>query len=150
MKWEGAAEFRAMQKDVVETIRFETARAMMEVAKEQRDRALEGFWTYGIKMITGRSRALYAIHPGEGMFTPLATKVVVEVGYNAWPETDVHSPDEPIPFYPWFLNYGTSKMSARPFHSAAILVTEPIFQRRTSEAMAKAFDKMAAKYGKHL
>lgn len=146
MKWDGAAEFRAMTNEIAEEVRVATARSMMESAKQQRDDALQGFATYGIRLITGRSRALYSIAPGEGMFQPYATKVEVSVGYNEWPETDIHSPDDIIAFYPWFLNYGTRYMKARPFHTAAMEKNEEPFYDNAFDAMDKAFRKASAKY----
>lgn len=146
MKWSGTAEFNEMNAFVAEEIRVAAARACYESAKEQRQRALDNFFVYGIGMITGRSRSLYAISLGEGMLTPGATRVSVDVGYNSWPETDVHSPDEIIAFYPWFLNYGTVHMKSRPFHTAAVDVQEPDFYARAAEAMQKAYAKAHAKW----
>lgn len=146
MKWSGAAEFRAMQMDVIEEVRVAAARSCMETAKQQREDALEGFTTYGIRMITGRSRALYSISPGPGMFEPYATRVEVSVGYSDWPETDRFSPDDEIPFYPWFLNYGTRFMSPRPYHTAAMEKNEKPFYEKAFDAMDLAFRKASAKH----
>lgn len=146
MKWQGTAEFIAMQNDIVEEVRVSAARACMEAAKDQRDRALEGFWTYRIRLITGRSRALYAVKPGAGMFQQGATKVTVDVGYSDWPDSDAMSGGDPIAFYPWFLNYGTVYMPARPFHTSAISRTEPEFYKDAMDAMHQAYAKASHKY----
>ena len=146
MKWAGAADFRDMLPNIVEEVRVAAARSAMESAKQQREDALQGFTTYGIRMITGRSRALYSIAPGAGMFEPYSTRVEVSVGYNEWPETDKHSPDDEIPFYPWFLNYGTRFMNARPFHTAAVEKNEGPFYENAFAAMDLAYKKASAKY----
>ena len=147
MKWQGATEFQHDNKAFAEDCRVAAARANMEAAKFQREAALNNFFTYNIRMITGRSRALYAIKPGEGMFTTGATKVVVEVGYHNFPYYDKWSDGEYIEFYPWFLNYGTKYMSARPFHTSAMDETEPVFYDLCASYMADAFAKAYQKYG---
>lgn len=141
MKWQGQTDFIMANKAAQERLRVEVARASYESAKKQRDYALANFGAYGIHLITGRSRALYAIQPGEGMFTPGASRVSYEVGYVVWPDHDHFSPTEKIPFYPWYLNYGTARMAARPFHTVAVEATEPFYVRRMDEAFAKAMGK---------
>lgn len=138
MKWSGSASFKAKNKMLTEQLRVAAARVCMESAKEQRNIALEGFWTYRIRMITGRSRALYAAAPGEGMLTPGATKVSYDAGYLVWPKTDAFSMGKEIPFYPWYLNFGTAKMAARPFHTAAVDAMRPKFKRRVNKALKDA------------
>lgn len=132
MKWENTVDFREMMGKTREELRVAAARVCVEAGKETQKRALEGFTTFGIRLITGRSRSLYALQPGEGMFEPGAGKVSYEVGYVNWPKSDSHGTD--IPFYPWYLNYGTSKMAARPFHTAAVEAVRPIFNRKIEEA----------------
>lgn len=146
MRWEGTAEFRAMNADIAEEVRVAAARVCYESAKETREHALANFMVYKIRMITGRSRALYSIGLTEGMLTPGATKVTVEVGYNSWPKTDIHSPENHIEFYPWFLNFGTVHMKARPYHTTAVDEVEPYFYESAYFAMRDAFNKASAKY----
>lgn len=148
MRWEGVAEFQDLNKEFAEEVRVAAARANMEAAKYQRDAALDGFHAYGIRMITGRSRALYAIRPGEGMFQPGATLVVVDVGYNSWPDYDHLSGGKFIEFYPWFLNYGTSYMKARPYHTNAMDETEELYYDWCYRYMSAAFESAAAKAAK--
>lgn len=146
MKWEGTVEFGEVNKAFAEELRVAAARANMEAAKFQRDLALENFGSFGIRLITGRSRSLYSIKPGEGMFQPGATVVVVDVGYSTWPEYDHLSNGEYIEFYPWFLNYGTSRMAARPFHTDAMDETEEIFYDLCTVYMRDAMYKASTKY----
>ena len=147
--WQGAEKFGAMNDMVAEIARVAAARKMMEVGKRQRDRALDNFGKFGIRMITGRSRSLYAVKPLTPMFTPGASvsHLAISVGYNEWPKRDAHSPDEDIPFYPAFLNYGTEKMPARPYHTAAVEATEPEFFEEMDAAVDEALRKAAAAFG---
>lgn len=147
--WKGAESFKPMGKALAEIVRVAAARSMMESGKRQRDRALEGFSTFGIRMITGRSRALYAVTPLTSMFTKgtSVSMMAIEVGYSKWPKRDAHSPDRDIPFYPAFLNYGTEKMPMRPYHTAAVEATEPEFYRDMEAAMDRAMQKAAAAFG---
>ena len=152
MTWNGAKDLQPMGKVMAETLRVAAARSMMESGKRQRDRALENFGRFGIRMITGRSRSLYAITPMTSMFTPgtSVSMMAIEVGYTKWPKRDSFSPDEDIPFYPAYLNYGTPKMPARPYHTAAVEATEPEFYRDMDAAMDEAFKKAAMAFGSAL
>lgn len=147
--WKGAEDFEPMGKRMAETLRVAAARSMMESGKRQRDRALENFNVFGIRMVTGRSRALYAISPLTSMFTPgtSTSMMAISVGYNKWPKRDRFSPDQDVPFYPAFLNYGTVNMPMRPYHTAAVEATEPEFYANMEKAMDEAFHRAAAAFG---
>lgn len=140
MKWEGADGFRKSTRDVLEFVRVAAARRMMEIAKAQRDMALEGFWTYKIGLRTGRSRALYAIKPDQTMFTRNAVHLGLEVGYTDWPDHDKWWPTgPPLEFYPVMLDRGTTGRTSRPFHTAAVDFAARRFYREMPFVIDEAF-----------
>lgn len=137
MKWSGSKEFTEALKGAHDVVQTFAAREVFETAKDLRDEALENFGRYGIRMITGRSRALFAAEPGQGLFERgQKFRLEAYAGYTDWPTSDAF--DEDIPFYPYFLNYGTSKMAARPYYTTAVEKIESGFQARMSTAMDRA------------
>lgn len=138
MSWSpDAGEFVKVLKGAGDAIQQAAAQAIFETAKDLRDEALEGFTTYGIRMITGRSRALLAAQPGAGLFKRgPGFDLEAYAGYLTWPTSDAF--DDNIPFYPHFLNYGTRRMPARPFWSAAVDRVVPTIPKRMETAMAAA------------
>ena len=137
MQWSGGKEFVEMLKKAEDQIQQAAAQAIFETAKDVRDEALEGFTTYGIRMVTGRSRAMLTAQPGPGLFKRGSQfDLEAYAGYMTWPKSDAF--DDDIPFYPHFLNYGTRKMPARPYWSAAVDRVNPTIPKRMETAMTAA------------
>lgn len=142
MRWEGAKEFQQSLAHAHEIVQTYAAREVFEVAKDLRDEALDNFGAYGIRMVTGRSRALMAAEPGPGLFERgTSFRLEAYAGYTTWPdEGDTHSGGEPVPFYPHYLNYGTARMAARPYWTAAVETIAATFHQRMATAVDRALD----------
>ena len=142
MKWSGEKEFTQALKNAHDVMQTQAARTVFETAKDLRDKALENFAVYDIRMETGRSRALLAAEPGPGLFKRgKAFRLEAFAGYTTWPDTgDMWSGGEPVEFYPHFLNYGTAKMNARPYWTSAVEFIEATFPQRMQTAMDKAME----------
>lgn len=118
-EWRGMDEFLGELDDMKERMRVGAARHCFETATLQRDRALANMGSMGIHLRTGRSRALYAVKAAPGSFGGTMGSVAAYAGYLAWPADVV--------FYPKFLDEGTVKMVARPYHSEAVETAEDFF-----------------------
>jgi hypothetical protein len=108
----GDAEFQALLSKMKERARVGAARHNYESARLTQDRALQNMSDLGIGLVTGRSRSLYALKAGSGAFGATGGSLAAFAGYLGWPGDVV--------FYPVFLNDGTVKMPARPFHDMAV------------------------------
>lgn len=107
----GVDEFTSFLEASKERLRVGAARHNFETATLTRDLALQNMSGMGIGLVTGRSRALYGVKAGGGMFGASGSPAAY-AGYLSWPSDVV--------FYPLFLNDGTVRMVARPYHDAAV------------------------------
>lgn len=112
VEWKGTDVFEADLTLRGQRMKQGVARHTYETATLQRDRALGNMGSMVIGLVTGRSRALYGVRAGAGSFGSNLGAVAAYAGYLAWPDDVV--------FYPKFLNDGTVKMYARPYHDEAV------------------------------
>jgi len=112
MELQGQDDFERFLDDVKERMRVGAARHNYEAATLTRDQALSNMGAMGIGLVTGRSRALYGVRASAGMFGATSGAVGAYAGYLEW--------EDGIVFYPKFLNDGTVKMVARPYHDMAV------------------------------
>lgn len=102
MRWSGMDDFLAgLEQMPVNLDKYATALAF-STARNMREYGLENMSSHRIGLVTGRSRALY------GAALRGSTAIA---GYLSWPDEVV--------FYPQFLNDGTSRTRARPYHDEA-------------------------------
>lgn len=111
---------------ITERLRQGLARHAYESAEFTRDRALQNMSLMNIGLVTGRSRALYGVRAGDALFGTEAS-VAAYAGYLKWPGDVV--------FYPEFLNEGTVKMGARPYHDLAVEQGEKFFNDGTKRVL---------------
>ena len=112
-------EFLDGLEEMKERMRVGAARHCFETATLQRDRAMGNMGSMMIGLVTGRSRALYAVKAGAGSFGGTMGSVAAYAGYLSWPDD--------VEFYPKFLDEGTVKMAARPYHSEAVETASDFF-----------------------
>ncbi len=123
MSWrlEGFDAFEADMRSMGARLERLTTTHSFFSAKEMQQNAMQNMGDMRIGLITGRSRALYgaALRGMIGM-----------AGYLVWPED--------VEFYPAFLNNGTSRMMARPFHDLAFEQTRDFFYDGMARCLAQA------------
>lgn len=131
MKWEGIDEFMAFLDDAPNNLRRLAGAHCAASAHHMRDHAMQNMGAMGIGLVTGRSRALYGVAVEPAAYDMQASgSVAAYAGYLAWPSEVV--------FYPRFLNDGTSRMVARPYHDLAFDQTWPFFEQGMRRAMERA------------
>src|SRR5690606_27981353 len=109
MEWEGIDQFIAFLNAAPGNLRRLAGAHAAASAHHMRGHAMANMGDMGIGLVTGRSRALYGVSVEPAAYDLRASgSVAAYAGYLAWP-TDVM-------FYPRFLNDGTSRMAARPYH----------------------------------
>ncbi len=110
MKWTGINEFLTDLHGIEVELSDRAQAHCFASAREMRNNAMQNMGDLGIRLITGRSRALYGV---------ALTATGALAGYTAWPDD--------VEFYPEFLNNGTFRMAARPYHDLAFEMTETFF-----------------------
>lgn len=110
MKWTGIDEFLTDMTAFVKELDGRAQAHCFASAREMRNHAMQNMGDMRIRLITGRSRALYGV---------VLTATGALAGYTAWPDD--------VEFYPIFLNNGTFRMAARPYHDLAFEMTEQFF-----------------------
>lgn len=112
-----------------ERLRVGAARHAYETATLTRDLAMRNMGSMGIGLVTGRSRALYGVRAGGGLFGS-AGSIAAYAGYLSWPDNVV--------FYPQFLNDGTVKMVSRPYHDEAVETATRFFYNEAGRVFVYA------------
>lgn len=131
MRWEGMDQFLSFLDRAPKNLRRLAGAHAAASAHHMRDHAMANMGVMGIRLITGRSRALYGIAVDPAAYDlPSSGSVAAYAGYLAWPSD--------VEFYPRFLNDGTSRMGARPYHDLAFDQTRPFFEQGMRRALARA------------
>ncbi|REF69646.1 hypothetical protein [Paracoccus versutus] len=131
MEWEGVDQFLAFLNAAPGNLRRLAGAHAAASAHYMRDQAMANMGGMRIGLVTGRSRALYGVRVEPAAYDPRASgSVAAYAGYLAWPSDVV--------FYPRFLNDGTSRMAARPYHDLAFDQTRPFFEQGMRRALNRA------------
>lgn len=132
MKWHGLEAFLAELERIANDLEMHCAVGNRRTAQFMQSTALANMDAFGIRRITGISRDHYQVEQGPTNANAAVSNVVARVGYLSWPESLV--------FYPRFLNDGTSRMMARPYHTTAFEAAGPVHQAEMADALNKALN----------
>lgn len=131
MKWEGVDQFLQFLDQAPDNLRRLAGAHAAASAHHMRDHAMANMGMMRIGLVTGRSRALYGVRVNPAAYDMRTSgSVAAYAGYLNWPGDVV--------FYPAFLNDGTSRMGARPYHDLAFEQTRPFFEQGMKRALARA------------
>lgn len=131
MRWEGMDQFLAFLDAAPENLRRLAGAHAAASAHHMRDHAMQNMGAMRIGLVTGRSRALYGVVVDPAAYDMKASgSVAAYAGYLSWPDE--------VEFYPRFLNDGTSRMGARPYHDLAFDQTRGFFERGMRRALERA------------
>lgn len=124
MEWENVTEYRRNLKRSPVLLKRFAAAATAATAAYMQDQAMQNMVDMRIGLVTGRSRALYAVSAST------AGSVAAYAGYLSWPGD--------VEFYPKFLNDGTSRMEAKPYHDMAYEASQAFFNNAMEQALDAA------------
>lgn len=124
MEWENVTTYRRNLRRMPVLLKRFAAAAAAASAAHMQDEAMQNMSDMRIGLVTGRSRALYAVRAST------AGSIAAYAGYLAWPRD--------VEFYPRYLNDGTSKMVSKPYHDMAFEASRRFFDNAMGQALAAA------------